>query len=46
MRETTTATYGFYGFVVSKSCGTVFGLLCDVTDPNGHFSTWGMKIIV
>jgi hypothetical protein len=41
MRETTTAIYGFYDFIVSKSFGPVLDLLHHVTDPNGHFSTWG-----
>jgi hypothetical protein len=33
--------YGFDGFVLRKMFRAIFYLLCDVTGPNGHFSTWG-----
>ena len=46
MRETTMAIYGFDGFVLRKMFWAIFYLFCDVTGPNGHFSTWGgVKII-
>ena len=32
--------YGFDGFVLRKMFRAIFYLLCDVTGPNGHFSTW------
>ena len=38
MRETTTATYGFYGFVFLKPFGAIFDLLLhDVTDRTDIF---------
>ena len=41
MRETTMTIYGFDGSVLQKMFRAIFYLLCDVTGPNGHFSTWG-----
>ena len=43
MRETTMTIYVFDGFVLRKMFRAIFYLLCDVTGPNGHFSTWGVK---
>ena len=34
------AIYGFDGFVLRKMFWAIFYLLCDITGPNGHFSTW------
>ena len=41
MRETVMIVYGFNGFVLSKMFRAILYLFCDVTGPNGHFSTWG-----
>jgi hypothetical protein len=41
MRETTMASHGLNGFVLSKISRAIFDLFYDVTGPNGHFSTWG-----
>jgi hypothetical protein len=40
MRERTMASQGFNGFVLPKMFRAIFYLFCDVTGPNGHFSTW------
>jgi hypothetical protein len=36
----------FMTFIVLKSFGAIVYLLRDVTDPNGHFSTWRDENIV
>ena len=35
------ASCGFNGFVLPKMFRAIFYLFCDVTGPNGHFSTYG-----
>jgi hypothetical protein len=41
MRETTMASHGLNGFIHRNMFWAIFYLVCDVTGPNGHFSTWG-----
>jgi hypothetical protein len=43
MRETIMASHGLNGFILPKMfwAMAIFYLFCDVTGPNGHFSTWG-----
>ena len=41
MRETTMASHGLNGFIHQKKFWAIVYLFCDVTGPNGHFSTWG-----